>query len=271
VAPKLSWAVALALVLSLLLSCSPDSQIPPPDGAEEVTVIDVIDGDTVQLAPGDVYPQEDRVRYLGINTPERGQPYYEEATEANRRLVEGKTVWIALDAQPIDQYGRILAYVWAGDRFVNLELVRQGYANAYTEPPNVRYSDVLVQAEREAREAGLGIWQRADVPIRIDELHYDAPGADHENPNGEWVTIANSGREPQTLEGFSLRDEARHVYTFPPLILLPGQTITVYSGQGRDDDTHLYWGLSGDAVWNNDGDTAYLRDPQGLLVDVHSY
>lgn len=263
--------MAVVLFLPLVLSCDQEGRTPPPDDAEQVTVVHVIDGDTVELAPDDVHPQGGRVRYLGINTPELDQPLYEEASEANRRLVEGRDVWIALDVQPRDQYGRILAYVWTADHFVNLELVRQGYATAYTEPPNVRYTDMILEAQREAREAGLGLWQSADLPLRIEEVQYDAPGPDHENPNGEWVAIANEGNEPLDLAGFALRDEASHIYIFPALTLRPGQTVTVYSGQGQDDARSLFWGLSGDAVWNNDGDTAYLRDPTGLLVDVFGY
>ncbi len=73
----------------------------------------MIDGDTIDIEGG--Y----RVRYIGIDTPEKDEAFYSEAKEANRRLVEGKTVWLTVDAQPSDRYGRLLAYVWAGERLVN--------------------------------------------------------------------------------------------------------------------------------------------------------
>jgi micrococcal nuclease len=224
-----------------------------------------VDGDTVELADGR------RVRYLGINTPERGQPLFQEATAANRRLTEGRRAWLVLDTQQTDRFGRVLAYLWVGERFVNLELVRQGYANAYTEPPNVRYSEEILAAEQEARRAGLGLWAMADLPIRIREIHYDAPGPDHENPNGEWIAIENEGSLAVDLLEFSLKDEANHIYTFPSMTLEPGAELILYSGQGQDSRDTLYWGLSGDAVWNNDGDSAYLRNPQGELVDRYTY
>jgi micrococcal nuclease len=99
--------------------------LPQPDGdLETVTVAAIIDGDTIELANGR------RVRYIGINTPEREQPYYHEATEINRQLVAGRQVQLERDVESIDQYGRILAYVWVDGTMVNLEIVQQGYANS---------------------------------------------------------------------------------------------------------------------------------------------
>ncbi len=260
------------LVLSLLACQQPGpagpsgaAAIPPPEEGETVTVRAVVDGDTIDLTDGR------RVRYIGINTPERGQPLYEEATEANRRLVEGREAWLVPGVQPLDRYGRTLAYLWVDETFVNLELVRQGYANVYTAPPNVRYSEELLAAERDAREAEVGLWAPADVSLRIVRIVYDAPGPDEDNPNGEWVEIVNEGNRDVDLTGFTLKDEANHIYTFPAVTLRAGATIQVHSGRGTDSETHLYWGLVGESVWNNGGDTAYLRDAQGRLVDRYGY
>jgi micrococcal nuclease len=178
---------------------------------------------------------------------------------------------MVLDTQPTDRYGRTLAYVWVKDQFVNLEMVDQGYANAYTEPPNVRYSQEILAAEQEARKAQVGLWALADVDIRIQEIYYDAPGPDHQNPNGEWITFQNQGSEAINLSGFTLKDEANHIYSFPAINLEPSAVLELHSGQGRDAKGMLYWGLSGDAVWSNNGDSAYLRDPQGKLVDYYTY
>ena len=257
---------ALCSVLVASLACNGSTQaLPTPSDGQQVQIAHVVDGDTVELADGR------RVRYLGINTPEHGQPLFEEATAANQRLTEGRTAWIVLDTQPTDRYGRILAYVWVGEHFVNQELVGRGYANAYSEPPNVRFGEEILAAEQEARKAGLGLWALADVPIKINGIHYDAPGPDHENPNGEWIVIENEGLDTIDLSGFSIKDAANHIYTFPSTNLEPGTELKLYSGQGRDAGGTLYWGLSGDAVWSNSGDSAYLRDPQGRLVDYYTY
>ena len=104
------------------------------------------------------------VRYIGVRRPDilhptRGrEPYERVAREANRQLVEAKWVTLILDAQPRDRYGQLLAYVYIGTRFVNAELVHQGYAEAATYPPNVRYQDYFLSLEQDARSAGRGLW-----------------------------------------------------------------------------------------------------------------
>jgi micrococcal nuclease len=123
----------------------------------------VVDGDTIHVRLG---ARVEKVRYIGINTPEvhhptKGEePGGREATEVNRRLVEGKRVRLELDVRERDRYGRLLAYVWVGDVMVNAELVRLGYAQVMTIPPNVRYQETLLKLQREARDAGRGLWPR---------------------------------------------------------------------------------------------------------------
>jgi len=112
----------------------------------------VIDGDTIEPEGGE------RVRYLGIDAPEKGRPFFSEATEANEKLVAGQEVGLELDVQTKDKYGRTLAYVWVGERMANFELVYQGFANVYTFPPNVRYEKQFLAAERTVRKAKRGLW-----------------------------------------------------------------------------------------------------------------
>ncbi|MBN1218187.1 MAG: thermonuclease family protein [Anaerolineae bacterium] len=275
--PKHKLSIILVLLVTNL-ACSlggsatpeptllPPSNGPtPPTGLETATVTQVVDGDTIQLADGR------KVRYIGINTPERNQPYYKEATDANRQLVDGKNVQLEFDAETFDQYGRILAYVWADGLMVNWAIVNQGFANAFTVPPNVKYEAEFRQAEREAREAGRGLWAGSDATLKIINIQADAPGSDSENPNGEWVEIANQGNAFVQIKGYTLKDEANHIYTFGDFEVVPGGSFRLYSGRGQNSATELYWGFVGDSVWNNDSDTAFLRDKQGALVDVYTY
>jgi micrococcal nuclease len=249
------WVLMLLLALSStgceLLRSGEDTS----GGKDLVQVRQVVDGDTVELADGR------RVRYLGVNTPEQGQPFYEEAKRFNADLVANKMVRLEFDVDTVDQYGRTLAHVFVGDTHVNLELIRQGYANLYTVPPNVKYSDEFLAAEREAREARRGLWAQSGVPIRITDL----------DPVGEWVEFSNQGAQPIDMTGFTLKDEANHIYEFNAFTLRPDQRVRLYSGDGQDTETRLYWGLGSNTVWNNGGDTAYLRDPDGALVDVYTY
>ncbi len=117
-----------------------------------------VDGDTILLATGE------RVRYIGINTPETKHPhkgieaYGEEAARFNKKLVEGKWVTLEFDAQKRDRYGRLLAYVYVDGMFVNAKLVEDGYAQVYTFPPNVKHAELFIRLQRGARGAGRGLW-----------------------------------------------------------------------------------------------------------------
>ena len=237
----------------------------PDDNLDAATVARVVDGDTIELTDGR------RVRYIGINTPERGQPYYTEASEANRQLVDGRQVQLEFDQDTFDQYGRTLAYIWVDGVMANREIVARGYANTFTVPPNVKYDEAFRQAERDAREAGRGLWAGSSAPLKITDLQADAPGSDRDNPNGEWVEIANQGGEPVNLAGYTLKDEANHIYTFGNFNVNSGVAFRLHSGQGQNTDTELYWGLVGESVWNNDSDAAFLRDQDGALVDMYAY
>jgi len=108
----------------------------------------------------------DEFNYIGVDTPEthhpmRGvEPYGMEASEANRKLVDGKTVRLEFDVQQLDKYGRTLAYVYLEDgTFVNAWLVDNGYAMVMTVPPNVKYQEIFLKLQREAREAKRGLWR----------------------------------------------------------------------------------------------------------------
>lgn len=116
----------------------------------------IIDGDTIEV---EINGQMYRVRYIGMDTPERGDPFFDEATAANRQLVEGQAVTLVKDVSETDRYGRLLRYIYLSDgTFVNAELVRQGYALVATFPPDVAHQALFVQLQQEARDAGLGLW-----------------------------------------------------------------------------------------------------------------
>lgn len=231
------------------------TQVPRIATEEDVRVTRAVDGDTLELEDGRT------VRLIGINTPELGQPLYAEATQFTASLVEGQVASLGYDVQRTDQFGRTLAYVYVGDVFVNLEIVRAGYANAYTVQPNSTFADAFLDAERSARNEARGLWTPSSTPLNITAL----------NPVGEeWVEITNEGADIVEITGFTLKDEANHIYTFPQMVLLPGTSMRLYTGTGINTTETLYWGLT-EAVWNDDGDAAFLRDPSGAIVDTFMY
>ncbi len=125
----------------------------PPYSVPLFICVRVIDGDTIELSNGVI------VRYLGIDTPEVDEPLGKKATEANRKLVEGKKVRLEYDVQKQDKYGRTLAYVYLEDgTFVNCELVRLGCAEINTYHTNIEHLDLLIECQSEAISEGLCIW-----------------------------------------------------------------------------------------------------------------
>jgi micrococcal nuclease len=138
----------LLFIFALLVSCAPVTE-------GTVRVTRVIDGDTIEIAGGEV------VRYIGIDTPETYpvvEPFGPEAKAKNIALVEGKLVTLEKDVGDRDRYGRLLRYVYVDGLFVNGELVRLGYARAVAYPPNTRYQWQLELLEAEAKAARRGMW-----------------------------------------------------------------------------------------------------------------
>jgi len=119
---------------------------------ERARVTAVIDGDTIEVERGE------RVRYIGIDTPESDACYGPEATEANRELVEGKEVILIRDVENRDRYGRLLRYVITDGRFVNAELVRLGYAYPRSYGESLMFQQVLTLFGRYARQEERGLW-----------------------------------------------------------------------------------------------------------------
>jgi micrococcal nuclease len=153
-------------VLALVAGCPAESARPP----RQAPVARVIDGDTLVLQGGV------RVRVLGIDAPEmekNGQPAEFLAHKAKAvlsDLTRGQRLHLEYDRQRYDHYGRLLAYLFLPDgTFINAELVRQGLARVYFHPPNERYRDRLLAAQREALEAQRGVWRQL---LKQDEPYY---------------------------------------------------------------------------------------------------
>lgn len=254
---------------------------PPPTSATEGTdnwrSTEIVDGDTLYVS-GPLGELE--VRIIGVNTPESGECFSEEATDALRELVAGNDLALVVDRSDIDQYGRALRFVeTTGGVDVGAELVANGFAIARRYPPDDARAGTYAELQREAQREGRGLWapdacgagDLDGVEIVID-VTADAPGDDGENLNGEWVQFTNAGADAVDLDGWEVADEsASHRYTFTDLRLEPGAEVTLCSGCGPDNETARYWCVSGSAVWNNSGDTVFLRDGNGNIVASLSY
>ncbi len=272
------------------------------------TVERIVDGDTLYLAG-----LPERARLIGIDTPETVKPnspvecFGPEATSALEQLVPpGTEVRIVFDVERIDRYDRPLVYLYrvSDDLFVNRAMVRRGFAQVATFPPNVAHVEAFQRAQRNAREDSSGLWSadcEADTPVEasappapsgrgdgsaeggssegggdgdviIADIEWDGPGADVEFDTSEHVVLRNDGDEPVDVEGWSLTDLKDHRITIPGGYGIPaGAQLAVHTGPGDNTDSAYHDGAS-QAIWNNSGgDTATLRNADGDVVDEFAY
>ena len=159
----------LVVVAAVLMSAC--SQPDGPAAATVPTVVEtnavlvrVVDGDAVVV---DIAGQRETVRLIGIDTPETVKPnspvecYGPEASAFTKHLLPAATpLRLVRDVEARDDYGRLLAYVYTSSdgSFVNLEIVRRGFATLLTFPPNIAHVDEFVDAARSAQQANLGLW-----------------------------------------------------------------------------------------------------------------
>lgn len=132
-------------------------------GQRTQLVTRVVDGDTVRLDDGEA------VRLLGIDTPERNEPLYTEASALLSRLVFERDVTLEFDQTRRDHYKRLLAHLWVRDSLVNEVMVASGLARVYMWPPDTLHRARLVAAQKEARTRKIGLWSLP--PPRL-EPHY---------------------------------------------------------------------------------------------------
>lgn len=174
------FLLCILLLLGVALSgcvTYPDSGIPNSTD----TVVRVVDGDTFVISSGE------KVRLIGIDTPETDELYYDDATAYLSDWVLGKEVLLEGDTSNRDKYGRLLRYVWVDGVLVNEQLVREGFAEAKAYEPDVKYQHRFEDAEEYAKENRLGIW------------------GIETNLTGEVVDYLDAGRyvgETKTVEGF---------------------------------------------------------------------
>jgi len=252
----------------------------PPGGPWLVT--NVVDGDTLEVARGDVVLD---VRLIGINAPEFGECWALEATLALVALVGDRPVWLTSDVSDVDQYGRALRFVADVDgNDVGATLVDDGHAIARRYPPDTLRDDEYALRQEAARLTGRGLWSPtacgtdAVLPIVATttavtiDIRPNAGGDDNVNLNDEWVRFTNGAAMPLDLAGWTVRDESSsHRYRFADLILAPRAAVTLFTGCGADTLTERHWCNESSAIWNNSGDTVFLLDPAGNIAASRTY
>lgn len=237
-----------------ILSHGKESNIPPPaifsgwgyytltgQVTKEVLsekVIEVTDGDTLKLESGQ------KVRLLGINTPEKGKPFYAEAKAYTFQFVNRT---LRFESYGYDKYNRLLAHAFDGSLHLNGELISQGLALLYYYEED-RYYTLLDRAEERAREQERGLWKKSPFAscISLRELSYV------EKPkrctNTEVLSLQNSCEQDISA---LIKDDATHQYE----VVLRANAI---------------YSKNFSCIFNDEGDSLYIWDKEGLLL-FHRY
>ncbi|MGH2959654.1 MAG: thermonuclease family protein [Solirubrobacterales bacterium] len=166
------WVAAFAALVVLAnyligdSSTPSENSSPAPKSERTATVLRVVDGDTILVRGPN--GRNERVRYIGVDTPESVKPdspvecFGHEASDYNKQLVQGRKVRLVPDREAEDRFGRSLAFVYVGDTFVNAQLISGGYARTIEIEPNTSKAEYFADLERVAIRTRKGLWRACD-------------------------------------------------------------------------------------------------------------
>jgi endonuclease YncB( thermonuclease family) len=222
------------------------------------TVTQVIDGDTIYVLLND--GRTVSVRYIGMDAPEEDRPFSLESYNANSTMVDQKEVILVKDVSETDQYDRLLRYVIVGDNFVNLEMVRSGFASAETYPPDTACGDSILSAEKEARAAMIGLWIATPTPIASNPQIIIVTV----NKREEWVDIQNVGASDVDLAGWNLVSERGNQDCRLSGVITMGEKLRIWAMATQGSGFSCGYNTN---IWNNsETDPAVLYNAQGVEV-----
>lgn len=228
----------------------------------------VIDGDTLEA-------NGSKFRLLGINTPEKNEEYYQEAKDYLSGFAGNYSVF---EFYGEDKYGRNLGYLHFGDLLVNNELVLRGLASSYYYGDD-DYKALILSSEKLAINNNLGIWKRSNNSCSscfiISDFENGA-GLDDCSAGVEFLQLSNICDYSCNINDWLLKDDtSSHIHTFSNISVKSRDSITIFSGEGKDDysKNEFFFGNKGScsSVWNDDGDSIFLRDENGGLVIFYRY
>ena len=221
---------------------------------ETVIVQRIIDGDTIQA-------NNKSIRLLGINSPERGEKYYTEAKIFLEDSILNKKVEIEYYGQ--DRYYRDLAYIFSSNKNINIELVKQGFANVYL-LDNKIYKKELTNAWESCIKSNKNLCKKSDNKCA------DCVKLKNFDDENEITIFENICEFDCDLNNWWIKDEGRKEHFFEDFVLKRNSKVSVIVGEGKDTENILYW-KNQDYVWTQTGDTLFLRDEKGNLVLWESY
>ncbi|VVB83918.1 Staphylococcal nuclease homologue [uncultured archaeon] len=212
----------------------------------------IIDGDTI------VINNNTHIRLLGINTPEKKEYYHYEAMNFLSGLILNKTIKLEYGKERTDLYGRTLAYVILNGENINIEQVRNGFANFYIYDRD-KYTSELENAWNECISSGKNLCEKSkdECANCIELKKLDAKNQE--------IILYNNCNFNCNLAGWSIKDEGRKNFFFQKFVLEQNKEIKIITGNETDSRDILFW-RGEDYVWTETGDSLFLRDDKGKLV-----
>jgi endonuclease YncB( thermonuclease family) len=221
------------------------------DESETGFVSRIVDGDTAII-------NNQSTRFLGINTPEKGEFYYQEAKDFLSSLILNKTIKLEFGKDKTDLYERTLAYIILNEDNINIEMVKNGFANVYILNKDEHTSelrnawDSCVISNKNLCEKSV---DKCANCIKLKDL----------NVKSQTAIFVNNCNFECELTGWTIKDEGRKRFIFPNFKLSAGNSVNVIVAEnGTDNNLNLYW-IRKDYVWTESGDTLFLRDKEGGL------
>lgn len=216
-------------------------------------IIRIIDGDTIELSNGE------KVRLIGINAPEKGKRYFDEAKNYLEMLV-GEKISLEYENGIRDPYGRLLAYVFWNKRNINVEIVKNGLAHTYKINEISKYKKELLDAENYAIERGIGIWKRSNYSscIKVNFYYMD----------NEKLIIKNICNFSINLNKWYIEDESHNVLYIKNFNITPNKEVIICIRSFDDCDYILESKYN---IFDKKSDKIFLRDENGLLVFYYKY
>lgn len=220
--------------------------------SQTVIVNRIIDGDTI------VVENDTHVRMLGINTPEKKEIYHDEAMNFLNKLLLNKTVKLEYGADKIDKYGRTLAFIFLDEKNMNLEQVRNGFANVYI-LDDKKYETELRNAWEECINSNKNLCEKSEDEcancILLKEL----------DVKEQKVVLEDKCSFECDLTNWEIKDEGRKKFIFEEFVLGENKEVEILVGNKTNTKEILFWNAK-DYVWTETGDTIFLRDSDGKLV-----
>ena len=232
-----------------------------------------VDGDTFVVRIDNPPPgpaSSERVRLIGIDTPERGEPWADDATQHVATRIGADPVYLAFDFRRRDRFDRLLAYVYLADgALLNAELITVGLARLYLRDETIHFYRQFERLEADARRGRSGVWTNHRGGIVIVTIR-NAGTAEH-------VVLRNDSAEDVDLSGWLVKDldddEDDDVLVVPNgITLAPDATLAICSGQGCVGAPQRWVKVLDKTIWSNSGDSAFLFDADGQEeIDSYQY